>query len=310
LGFLAVPITGRTPISARDFLGSPAPLEYLPFHGLPGRNSYMRKLVQVLVLGLFAPSLAHAQQAVQWRYVDQLAGHYGVGNFTIWNTSLEGCTKEAIIQFDWQRPEGPRYLIYELTGTVVEPSFTWTGTPEDWQHPEEFNFNGGILSGGSGLGWGTSLNVNRTGTFGPTYPQLSTYEPSTGRFYFGTILDRAQGSSTWQSTIYVYARFWLYENYGPDTYDFLKSGSIHVESMRVGMADLPYQLGSLPLEVLSPTSFCDGDVSQDCQVDGEDLGCLLSVWGSSFAAADLNGDGIVDGADLAVVLAGWGPCPN
>jgi hypothetical protein len=49
-----------------------------------------------------------------------------------------------------------------------------------------------------------------------------------------------------------------------------------------------------------------GDVDGDAEVDGEDLGLLLSAWGPCAGCpADLNGDGVVDGADLGILLASW-----
>ena len=39
----------------------------------------------------------------------------------------------------------------------------------------------------------------------------------------------------------------------------------------------------------------------------QDLGTLLSAWGSS-GLGDLNCDGTVGGADLAIMLNSWGPC--
>jgi hypothetical protein len=53
----------------------------------------------------------------------------------------------------------------------------------------------------------------------------------------------------------------------------------------------------------------EGDISGNGSVGGEDLGMLLSSWGtSSFGPnpADINGDGFVDAADLSVLLANWG----
>ena len=42
------------------------------------------------------------------------------------------------------------------------------------------------------------------------------------------------------------------------------------------------------------------------EVDGADLGILLSAWGAcSGCQADLNGSGVVDGADLGLLLARW-----
>ena len=52
-----------------------------------------------------------------------------------------------------------------------------------------------------------------------------------------------------------------------------------------------------------------GDINNDGQVNGADLGLMLAAWGPcvdpSNCPADLNGDGTVDGADLGTLLASW-----
>jgi hypothetical protein len=55
----------------------------------------------------------------------------------------------------------------------------------------------------------------------------------------------------------------------------------------------------------------DADLFPDRNVNGADLGILLSQWGpaTQYTVADLNRDGTVDGADLGIVLSFWGPCP-
>ena len=57
---------------------------------------------------------------------------------------------------------------------------------------------------------------------------------------------------------------------------------------------------------------CIPDLFVDGQVNGTDLGALLSQWGlaSATTASDLNQDGHVNGADLGYLLANWGPCTN
>lgn len=57
---------------------------------------------------------------------------------------------------------------------------------------------------------------------------------------------------------------------------------------------------------------CIADLFVDQQVNGADLGALLSQWGRATAATvrDLNRDGVVNGADLGYLLANWSPCPN
>jgi hypothetical protein len=57
---------------------------------------------------------------------------------------------------------------------------------------------------------------------------------------------------------------------------------------------------------------CLADLFIDHQVNGGDLGALLSQWGPATAntASDLNRDGNVNGADLGYLLNAWGPCTN
>ena len=56
---------------------------------------------------------------------------------------------------------------------------------------------------------------------------------------------------------------------------------------------------------------CPGDVNFDGIVNGADISVLLGFWGLNGkpVAADINKDGSVDGADLAQLLGSWGECP-
>ena len=53
---------------------------------------------------------------------------------------------------------------------------------------------------------------------------------------------------------------------------------------------------------------CPGDFDLDSQVDGPDLGILLTSWGPGKSTPDLNRDGQVNGVDLGLLFARWGPC--
>jgi hypothetical protein len=66
------------------------------------------------------------------------------------------------------------------------------------------------------------------------------------------------------------------------------------------------------LDTVPDTCQCLADLFVDYQVNGADLGALLSQWGPANVntVSDLNRDGRVDGADLGYLLANWGPCPN
>jgi len=68
-------------------------------------------------------------------------------------------------------------------------------------------------------------------------------------------------------------------------------------------------IGEFPV----PTPTCiDADFFRDFNVNGADLGILLSQWGAATpqTVSDLNFDGMVDGADLGILLSFWGTCPN
>jgi hypothetical protein len=56
----------------------------------------------------------------------------------------------------------------------------------------------------------------------------------------------------------------------------------------------------------------DADIYRDFNVNGADLGILLSQWGpnSPLTESDINKDGFVNGADLGIMLSFWGACPN
>ena len=67
------------------------------------------------------------------------------------------------------------------------------------------------------------------------------------------------------------------------------------------------------LDTVPDTCQCIADlVLADHQVNGADLGALLSQWGPANVntVSDMNRDGKVDGADLGQLLASWGPCTN
>ena len=55
----------------------------------------------------------------------------------------------------------------------------------------------------------------------------------------------------------------------------------------------------------------NADIYRDFNVNGADLGILLSQWGPNtpITESDLNFDGAVDGLDLGILLSFWGPCP-
>ena len=47
-----------------------------------------------------------------------------------------------------------------------------------------------------------------------------------------------------------------------------------------------------------------GDLNDDGDIDGYDLGMMFSQWGMD-GTADFNTDGIVDAEDLGILLTNW-----
>jgi len=73
------------------------------------------------------------------------------------------------------------------------------------------------------------------------------------------------------------------------------------------LADL--DINGIPDICQRPTCV-DADLFRDFNVNGADLGILLSQWGpnSPLTVSDINSDGVVNGADLGLLLSFWGPC--
>jgi hypothetical protein len=74
------------------------------------------------------------------------------------------------------------------------------------------------------------------------------------------------------------------------------------------LADLDFN--GVPDICQQPTCV-NADIYRDFNVNGADLGILLSQWGPNtpLTESDLNNDGVVNGADLGILLSFWGACP-
>ncbi len=106
------------------------------------------------------------------------------------------------------------------------------------------------------------------------------------------------------STIYIDQGAQAMSNIDPTGWSFgfaARNGSID-QDVYIGEVQI-----STVVECPDPRS--PADLNRDCQVNGADLGAVLSAWGPCAAtpcAGDLDGNGAVDGSDLGAVLAAWG----
>ena len=88
----------------------------------------------------------------------------------------------------------------------------------------------------------------------------------------------------------------------------MKIGLNHAIRVTVAALSIVLWLGA----AVPAAAQCPGDLTGNEAIDGNDLGALLSAWGTSGGefGGDVNGDGVVNGADLAIILSSWGPCPQ
>jgi hypothetical protein len=92
--------------------------------------------------------------------------------------------------------------------------------------------------------------------------------------------------------------------------DCNNDGSVDYGQILTGqLADL--DSNGVPDTCQQPTC-AEADIYRDFNVNGADLGILLSQWGPNtpLTESDLNSDGVVNGADLGILLSFWGACPN
>ena len=68
-----------------------------------------------------------------------------------------------------------------------------------------------------------------------------------------------------------------------------------------------WNIDDVELVGVVPPSGLPGDLNDDGEVSGADLGLLFASWGPCAGCpADLNGDGVVNGADVGLLLLEWG----
>lgn len=81
-------------------------------------------------------------------------------------------------------------------------------------------------------------------------------------------------------------------HYGdPEFFFIFQNWTLGADNVRLTVADPPIA----------------GDLDGDGDVDGADLGLLLTAWGELGGPADLDGSGEVGGGDLGLLLANWTP---
>ena len=248
----------------------------------------MNNLIHTAVVTLFAASAAHAQQAVQWKVSDGGNGHW--------------YALRSLPDRSWQSGVAIAQSLGGHLGTITSASEqSWVcaaalsaGAFEGPDGP----FLGGYKNDAGALTWITNETVGYLG-WGPGEPNGGLSERYVHLKLYGE-------QPAWNDCPSPYATNFIVEwdadcnSDGIVDYGQILQGQLG-DTNTDGIPDICQQ----------PTCR-DADLFRDLNVNGADLGILLSQWGpnSQFTVSDINKDGSVNGADLGLLLSFWGPCLN
>ena len=253
----------------------------------------MKTTTLAIAAAMTAGTLAHAQEAVQWRVEDGGNGH--------WYQVV---------------PTGP--IAGQDAHLAVPPGAmlaTMTDLPE-----QEFVSE---LASAQDSAW-TTVDPRNTVARGPWFG-LSVDADCNAYWATGEVVDYANwlpGQPT-DCDAQPYCQLWIrhvgewVNNNGTDP---TRAVAVLVEYSADcngdGVVDYGQILAGTLADVngngIPDTCECIADVNQDGVVNGADISAVLGFWGQAgkpLPAADITRDGLVDGADIAVLLGSWGECP-
>ena len=247
----------------------------------------MKNLIHTAVITLFAASAAHAQQAVQWRVEDGGNGHWYSVDVTLrtW-TSAESSATSRGAHLACFTSIAEQTAAFQVTNFSQQQSI-WIGLIQA----------AGAQEPAGGWAWVTGEPISFSGwTFNsPNNDQgenVGEWTPSWGGGW-NDMPDSGPRPALleWSADC---------NNDGIVDYGQILQGQLG-DTNADGIPDICQQ----------PTCV-DADLFRDFNVNGADLGILLSQWGPNTArtVSDINKDGFVNGADLGILLSFWGACPN
>ena len=184
---------------------------------------------------------------------------------------------------DLSYPSGTAGFTYAEGGTIElsDDGVTWSLVP------------GAVADGGlPTLGWldtgpySTTAGIDPTDCATPVDPQVTA--------------DSLLGLS-WPEVVAAYGT-----GAGGTRIDLASAGLASARFVRVRVASTAASVPEVDAVVAVRPLAPIGDLNNDGNVNGADLGTMLGAWGPCNAcAADLDQDGIVGGADLGQLLGGW-----
>jgi len=248
------------------------------------------KNVAVALVTLIASSAAQAQQAVQWRVEDGGNGHW------------HGYSPARL---DWNAAEQAARVsgghLATITSSAENAFAASLGLPSDL-FPSAYWTGGRRPSAGAPFGWITGEPWSFT-----NWDRLEPNGCCGTDVRFVVFRVHAGSLGRWDDTSIdgnAHPQWSLIEwsadcnNDGIVDYGQILQGQL-ADTNQDGIPDICQQ----------PTC-ADADIYRDFNVNGADLGILISQWGPNtpLTESDLNHDGVVNGADLTTVLGTWGAC--
>jgi len=257
----------------------------------------MKNLILSSVLVLIASSAAQAQQAVQWRVEDGGNGHWYRGVLVAPPVTADTGTAMAA-SLGAHLVDIATFQEWSFVSAVSDQDALWANNsvgPLIGLTTDAADCSAGC--------WTTGAPVSFT-NWHPGNPD----NPGDDRCVFLYIRSSRQwqnhpcGEPNWGVLCNSAIIEWSADcnNDGIVDYGQILSGQL-ADTNQDGIPDV----------CESPTC-ADADFFRDFNVNGADLGVLLSQWGPANpnTVSDLNHDGVVNGADLGIFLGFWGPCPN
>ena len=255
----------------------------------------MKNLILSSVFVLIASSAAQAQQAVQWRVQDGGNGHWyrlqndgGTWQQARLTAELLGGHLATITSAD------ENAFVWQILSTsTFYPCFAMLGGYQDLTAPD-------YVEPAGGWRWVTGEEFVFTAWY--------SIEPNDAGAEHFLAFREFNCSGTWNDIPDDYS--------SSDTYvvewsaDCNQDGIVDYGQILQGQLQ-DTNADGIP-DICQVPTCVDADLFRDFNVNGADLGILLSQWGPNtpLTESDLNHDGVVNGADLGIFLGFWGPCPN